>query len=705
MLKHKLSVMLYIAALSPALVSANCGRDYHATTSRYGGFFNSATHANATAFAALKSGGSINAWGSSSAGGNGAPADNGYVSIYPAKSAFAALRADGSIIAWGDSAAGGTGEPAGSGYQSISSTESAFAALAADGSISAWGDPTSGGSGAPSGNGFREIFSSKNAFAALDEDGQITAWGDASNGGSGAPSGSDFVSIFATSSAFAAIKADGSIHAWGNSSGGGLGAPGGNGFKTIYSTRFAFAALSNDGSITGWGSGGAGAPAGSGYHSMAANSSNFVALSSGGGVELWGFAFTPAPAWTDVQRFVPGIGFSAIKDDGTVVSWTELSVAELIGQTTDYSPPTGTYTDVVASSYGYSVVEDDGDIYMWRQPYFPGELPTGIGGSSIYSNTHAFVALTSDGYLHSWGDATEGGTGAPTDAGYISVNGSASSDEYNCENILLLGLWEVIEDIAGNSNGSSAGALQINDIDGVHGALSDNRSAYTAALQLASYSDAANPLPAEILPVINAVNTAEATARIVEDIAGNIDGVSTAAYHINSISGVSGAVESNESAYTEAFQAISFINSSAPTATEIQAVIDAVHNYQIALAAVVEDIATNVDGVPASVEQINTVIGINLGRPDLLAQYTSALRDGNYADRNTPRADEVEAIVRAVNDANSPPDTAGLVEIKGITGGGSMDPASGLALALVLTGFRRRALKPTRSRDRQEPPL
>jgi hypothetical protein len=59
--------------------------------------------------------------------------------------AFAALKTDGSITAWGDPYSGGAGAPSGTGYTKIYSTGFAFAALKTNGSITAWGDSDSGG--------------------------------------------------------------------------------------------------------------------------------------------------------------------------------------------------------------------------------------------------------------------------------------------------------------------------------------------------------------------------------------------------------------------------------------------------------------------------------------------------------------------------------------------------------------------------------
>jgi hypothetical protein len=95
---------------------------------------------------------------------------------------------ESSITAWGSSYAGGSGAPTDSGYTQIFSTDSAFAALKANGSITAWGGSNYGGSGAPTDSGYTQIFSNYYAFAALKADGSITAWG--SYGFSGAPTDS-----------------------------------------------------------------------------------------------------------------------------------------------------------------------------------------------------------------------------------------------------------------------------------------------------------------------------------------------------------------------------------------------------------------------------------------------------------------------------------------------------------------------------------
>ena len=75
--------------------------------------------------------------------GTGEPSDSGYTTLVANYGAFAAMKSDGSITAWGSSSYGGTGEPTGSGYTKIMTTvwNYNFLALKKDGSLTYWGSP------------------------------------------------------------------------------------------------------------------------------------------------------------------------------------------------------------------------------------------------------------------------------------------------------------------------------------------------------------------------------------------------------------------------------------------------------------------------------------------------------------------------------------------------------------------------------------
>ncbi len=189
--------------------------------------------------------------------------------IYSTDAAFAALKSDGSVVAWGNANQGGTAPSgvtnAGSNVVRIYSTSTAFAALKGDGTVFVWGNATNGGN-APSGvtnagSNVIHIYSNRTAFAALKGDGTVVAWG---GSGGTAPSsvsnaGINIVHIYSNEYAFAALKGDGSVVAWGTASFGGTGsAPSsvssvGSNVIHIYGNGSAFAALKSDGTVVAWG--------------------------------------------------------------------------------------------------------------------------------------------------------------------------------------------------------------------------------------------------------------------------------------------------------------------------------------------------------------------------------------------------------------------------------------------------------------------
>ncbi len=78
------------------------------------------------------------------------------------------------------------------------------------------------------------------------------------------------------------------------------------------------------------------------------------------------------------------------------------------------------------------------------------------------------------------------------------LTGCSSKSSVNAGNDSYL---EVVEDIAGNANGTAATAAQINAIDGVSGAI--DGVDYATALAAGTYTDPANPTAAEIQAVID----------------------------------------------------------------------------------------------------------------------------------------------------------------------------------------------------------
>ena len=207
------------------------------------------------------------------------------------------------------------------------------------------------------------------------------------------------------------------------------------------------------------------------------------------------------------------------------------------------------------------------------------------------------------------------------------------------------GSTEVAEDIAGNTNGVSATAAQINEIDGVSGARADVD--YTQGLKSGTFANPATPTGAEIQTVVESANAQhDAMAAIVEDVAGNADGTPATADQLNLIPGVSGATAKVD--YSKALAAGSFAKPGEPTAEEIQAVVDTVkQQIDTAMLAIADVIGGDGDATPATATQLNTVPGVSGARPGV--DYTKGLQTGTFADSANPTGAEIQSAVDAAN--------------------------------------------------------
>jgi hypothetical protein len=237
-------------------------------------------------------------------------------------------------------------------------------------------------------------------------------------------------------------------------------------------------------------------------------------------------------------------------------------------------------------------------------------------------------------------------------------------DAVNAANAAALA--ELIEDIAGNTNTTSVTAAQLNGIPGVSGAV--DGADYTTALAAGTYVDPANPTVAEIQAVIDAVNGSNGTslAEVVEDIAGNANGLPVTAGQLNGIPGISGAIAGAD--YATALAAGTFVDPANPTVAEIQAVIDAVNAANAAaLGEVVDDITGNTNTTPVTAAQLNGIPGVS-GAVDG-GDYTTALAAGTYVDPANPTAAEIQAVIDAVNAANGTALAEVIEDIAGNTNG------------------------------------
>ena len=255
---------------------------------------------NYSAFAVIKSNGSVIAWGDKNSGGDISSIAREeldgtipVMQIFSNSSAFAALRTDGSVVTWGNADLGGDSSTVASSLNGdvdvtkIYSNGNAFAALRADGSVVSWGQSGYSKTGQPLEidtslvasqiNGSIPVtqiysgFSDYSGFSALRADGSVVTWGqnnDSSVVANSLNGDVDVTTLYSTGYAFAALRADGSVVTWGNAGDGGDSSTvaealnGDVDVTTLYSNGYAFAALRADGSVVTWGSAGWGGDSG-----------------------------------------------------------------------------------------------------------------------------------------------------------------------------------------------------------------------------------------------------------------------------------------------------------------------------------------------------------------------------------------------------------------------------------------------------------
>jgi len=393
----------------------------------------SATYAHA----ALKSDGSVVAWGSQSEGGilsvnnNGtytsvaSSLTSGVVSVYPTRSAFAALKSNGSVVTWGNSQYGGySTEPyfpspdiLNSGVVAVYSTEGAFVALKSDGSVQAWGNGNNGGwlynydtvAYDLTRSGVVSVYSSQYAFVALKSNGGLVMWGGQAyyiaNVSSSISSG--VVAVYSTQYAWAALKNDGRVITWGDQNSGGnssvyntttnsytsVASSLTSGVVSIYSNGFAFAALKNDGSVVTWGD-----------DRYGGNSSSVSSSLTSGVVALC----------------ASGSALAALKSDGRVITWGS---GDDGGNSSSVSSSlTSGVVAIYSNSYAFAALKSNGSIVVWGRSQYggSGSFPDWIDNSgfvSVHSNPFSFAALKNDGSVITWGNTGD----------YYSVSSSLSS--------------------------------------------------------------------------------------------------------------------------------------------------------------------------------------------------------------------------------------------------------------------------------------
>lgn len=323
-----------------------------------------------------------------------------------------ALKSDGSVVAWGDNYFGQTTVPAGlTGVTAISAGAYHTVALKSNATLVAWGN-----------DGFRQswvppeitgvIAISTGHFhnVALRSNGTVVAWGRGDDGQTTVPEGlSGVTAIAAGGDHSVALKSNGTVVAWGYNGAGQTNVPAGlTGVTTIAAGANHTLALKSNGTVVAWGDGPTPVPADlNGVIAIAGGGNHAVALKSNGTVVAWGNNFygqTTVPVGlTGVTAIAAGYSYSvALKNDGTAVVWGDVSSVpgipddlSYVSGTLTFDPAalTATFTPLLPLLNG--VTYNAAVVGVASQPGVPLAAP--VDWSFSATNTSLTLILTGDG--------------------------------------------------------------------------------------------------------------------------------------------------------------------------------------------------------------------------------------------------------------------------------------------------------------------
>jgi alpha-tubulin suppressor-like RCC1 family protein len=128
-----------------------------------------------------------------------------------------AIKTDGSLVAWGNNDKGQTDAPAGTGFTAIDGGDFHGLAVKSDGTVLGWGDNTFGQANAPAGlTGVVAVSAGKNHSLALLSNGRVVGWGNNAFGQISIPTdATNVVAIAAGRDCSLAVTADGKVLRWG----------------------------------------------------------------------------------------------------------------------------------------------------------------------------------------------------------------------------------------------------------------------------------------------------------------------------------------------------------------------------------------------------------------------------------------------------------------------------------------------------------
>lgn len=397
---------------------------------------------SSSAFAALRPGGRVVAWGSADDGGDSSLVkerlQKDVCALFSTQMAFAALLTDGTVVAWGDAEYGGDSTAVHAqlvDIWNIIDAENSFIAISKKGAVIMWGScmPDKATQLQLEG-GVLDVFHSGGQFVALKCDGSAVAWG-------AAELGLDYAAISRSLSsgvlqvnstafgAFAVLKDDSSVVVWGDPEYGGdatsvsqflLG-----GVKALAANFRGFAAMDFNGAVVSWGCIGRRRDAGLAAKQIGNTATqlyglgcSFAVVTSHGGVVAWGDDnYKSISANKDLASGVSHITFSkdqgfpvVVKEDGKLIAWgdEELTESQL------FPDPALDIAKLVTNQDFIGVLSKDGTLTLYESA--PRRFDPVMGGAAKFhdvvdfaASSVAFAALKADGDVVAWGPGEFGG--------------------------------------------------------------------------------------------------------------------------------------------------------------------------------------------------------------------------------------------------------------------------------------------------------
>ncbi len=374
--------------------------------------------AKAEIIAAVRTDGTIAAWGQNSSTSNFIPMPRGAFkvdSVAAGRVHVLAKKSDGTLFAWGVNTDGEATIPAGLGIVSGMAAGAAHSlAIRSNGNVAAWGNNDTGQCSVPDGlTNVIQVAAGNFHSVALRSDGTVVCWGDNQFGQCDVPAGlSGVVAVDANYYNTTVLKSDGTVVCWGLEIAGETKVPAGlSGVVQISCGPTGSQALKSDGTVVAWGQNTT-FPAFTGAKQVAASDSNLLVLQADGRLRVSGVR---VPDLHNVQTiFRNGTAPVTRSIDGR----TAFLEAGSANPTATTAAASNAKTYAVGTGATHGSIRQDGTVAIWgTNNQFISTVPTGLTGvTQLRLGTSHALALKADGTLTTWGRNNNGQLNIPASA-------------------------------------------------------------------------------------------------------------------------------------------------------------------------------------------------------------------------------------------------------------------------------------------------